>query len=163
MKTLLILRHGKSSRDDPDLDDHERPLNKRGRADSPRMGRLLRRHHLVPDAILCSTASRALHTADLVARAAGFDGEIERDRKLYLAAAPEIVARLAALEDRVAVAMVVGHNPGLDDLVEALTGKREHLPTAAIARVSLPVERWRDTTPGTRGKLVDLWRPKDLG
>jgi phosphohistidine phosphatase len=72
MKSILILRHAKSSRKDPDLTDHDRPLNKRGKRDAPRMGRLLRKENLVPDIIISSTAMRARATAQAVAKASGY-------------------------------------------------------------------------------------------
>ncbi len=71
MKSILVLRHAKSSRKDPDLTDHDRPLNKRGKRDAPRMGRLLKKEHLVPDAIISSTAMRARATAEAVGKASG--------------------------------------------------------------------------------------------
>ena len=77
MKLLLILRHAKSSWKDPDLDDHDRPLNKRGRRDAPRMGRLLRKEDLLPDLILSSTAVRARMTAEMVADASRYRGPLE--------------------------------------------------------------------------------------
>jgi phosphohistidine phosphatase len=79
MKTLLVLRHAKSSWNDTSLDDHERPLNKRGRRDGPRMGELVREHRLTPDIIISSDAVRARRTAEAVAEAARYAGEIVLD------------------------------------------------------------------------------------
>ena len=83
MKSILLLRHAKSSRKDPDLTDHDRPLNKRGKRDAPRMGRLLKKEHLVPDIIISSTAIRARSTAEAVAKASGYKGDITFNRSLY--------------------------------------------------------------------------------
>jgi len=162
VKTLILLRHAKSSWDDPGLDDHDRPLNKRGRRDAPRMGRLLRDEKVLPDVVLCSTAERARETAEAVAEASGFSGETRFLRALYLAGPAEILAALRAVETGVPTAMVVGHNPGIEELLAVLTGAAEHLPTGALARIALPVKTWKDLEPGIRGKLVRLWRPKDL-
>jgi phosphohistidine phosphatase len=162
LKTLLLLRHAKSSWDDPGLDDHDRPLNKRGRRDAPRMGRLVRDEEIVPDVILCSTAERARETAEAVAEASGFSGETRFLHALYLAGPGEILASLRRVGPEVETAMVVGHNPGIEELLFGLTGVGEGLSTAALARVSLPVPRFRDLRAGVRGKLVGLWRPKDL-
>ena len=85
MKTLLILRHAKSDWETPDVADHDRPLNGRGKRDAPRMGRLLRDENLVPDLIISSTAKRARKTAKLVAEASGYEGEIRLAETLYLA------------------------------------------------------------------------------
>jgi phosphohistidine phosphatase len=162
MKTLLLLRHAKSSWDDPELDDHDRPLNARGRRDAPRIGRLVRDEEIAPDIVLCSTAERARETAEAVAEATGYSGEVRFLRALYLAGPREIVAALKGLEPDVETAMVVGHNPGLEELVQSLTGQSEHLPTAALARIALPIARFGDLVPSGRGKLVRIWRPKDL-
>jgi phosphohistidine phosphatase len=162
VKTLLLLRHAKSSWDDPGLDDHDRPLNKRGRRDAPRMGRLLRDEKLLPDVVLCSTAERARETADATSEASGFSGETRFLRGLYLASPADILAALRAIEADVRTAMVVGHNTGIEELLALLTGAGEHLPTGALARISLPVKGWKELGPGVRGRLVGLWRPKDL-
>lgn len=162
MKTLLVLRHAKSSHDDPELDDHDRPLNHRGRTDAPRMGRLIAREGIVPGAVLASTALRARDTAERAAAAAGFAGPVRRERALYLAEPDGILEILRTVDDGVSTVLVVGHNPGLEELVEMLTGRSEHLPTAALARVRLPVTRWASVATGTRGSLVGFWRPKDL-
>ena len=83
MKSVLILRHAKSSWKDPNLPDHDRTLNKRGKRDAPLMGRLLKKEHLVPDVIISSTAIRARSTAEVVAKASGYKGEIIMDKSLY--------------------------------------------------------------------------------
>jgi phosphohistidine phosphatase len=85
MKSVLILRHAKSSWKHPDVSDHERPLNKRGKRDAPRMGELLQDKHLVPDFIVSSTAKRAHSTAKAVAKAAGYKGDITLNQSLYAA------------------------------------------------------------------------------
>jgi phosphohistidine phosphatase len=159
VKTLLLLRHAKSSWDDPGLDDHDRPLNKRGRRDAPRMGRLLLEEKLVPDEILCSTAARARETAEEVKEASGFAGDVRFSRTLYLAGSREILAAVRTVAPAAGTAMVIGHNPGIEELLDALTGAGKHLSTAALARIALPVERWRDIGSRTSGTLVHLWRP----
>jgi phosphohistidine phosphatase len=83
MKTLLIMRHAKSSWKDPDLPDHDRPLNKRGKHDAPSMGKLLKDEDLIPDLIISSTAARAKKTAELVAKACKYKGEISLNQSLW--------------------------------------------------------------------------------
>jgi phosphohistidine phosphatase len=162
MKMLLIMRHAKSSWDDTGLHDHDRPLNKRGKLNAPRMGRLLRELDLAPDLILTSSARRARDTAEAVADQSGYAGEIKVEEEFY-AAPPEVVLEaLAAAEDRYECILVIGHNPGLEELLEMLTGEQESLPTAAIARVDLPIASWQVLADETRGKLVKVWRPKEL-
>jgi phosphohistidine phosphatase len=163
MKTLLVLRHAKSSWNDTALDDHERPLNSRGERDAPRMGELVREHRLTPDVIISSDATRAQLTAEAAGEAAGYTGKILLDNRLYHAGAADIVAVLRTVpETNSGIVMIVGHNPGLEQLVAELTGDEEDLPTAALAQIVLPIDRWRDLDVSTRGTLLGLWRPKDL-
>ena len=161
MRQLLLLRHAKSSWDHPELRDHERPLNRRGLRDAPRIGRLLAEREIVPEAILSSTAVRAVMTAELVAEACGFVGEIERVPELYGARPCAYVEAVRELGYDREPAMVVGHNPGLESLVELLSGESERMPTAALARVEFEIDDWRDFV-GEGGRLRDLWRPKEL-
>ena len=161
MKTLLVLRHAKSSWTDPARDDHERPLNKRGRRDAPRMGELVREFGLIPDVIISSDAVRARLTAEAVAEAARYAGEILLDPRLYLACPADILSLLATVRANAGTVMIVGHNPGLETLVEQLTGERQDLPTAALAQIDLPIDQWRGLKRSTRGTLAGLWRPRN--
>lgn len=162
MKTILIMRHAKSSWDNDRLHDHDRPLNKRGKLNAPRMGRLLRELDLVPDLILTSSARRARDTAEAVADQSGYAGDVRIEEDLYAAPPESYIEALAALEDNPERVLIVGHNPGLEELLEALTGEQEALPTAAIARVDLSIQSWHELTDETSGKLIDVWRPKEL-
>jgi phosphohistidine phosphatase len=162
LKTLLILRHAKSNWHTA-LGDHDRPLNARGERDAPRMGLWVRAQHLTPDLILSSDAVRARMTAEEVARACNYGRDIAFEPLLYLATPDDIIGVLrTTLGGDPQTVMVVGHNPGLEDLLARLTGEEEDLPTAALAHVVLPIARWRDLTRDTRGTLVELYRPKDL-
>lgn len=163
MKTLLILRHAKSSWDDASLDDRQRPLNARGRRDAPRMGDLLRDESLVPDVIITSTAVRAHATALAVAEAAGYAGDIVVDPLLYHASPEDVLAVLKTVPNANArIVMIVGHNPGLEDLIERLAGEWHDLPTAALVQLALPIDPWGELDASTRATLVDIWRPKEL-
>jgi phosphohistidine phosphatase len=163
MKTLLVLRHAKSSWNEGGLADHDRPLNDRGERDAPRVGVRVRKHGLTPDTIISSDAVRARLTAEAVAEAAGYAGEIRLEPLLYHAAPDDILVVLrAAPEPNADTVMIVGHNPGLEGLVARLTGEAQDLPTAALAHIVLPIDRWRDLDGSTSGTLVDLWRPKEL-
>lgn len=162
MKTLLILRHAKSSWSNATLGDHDRPLNERGKADAPRMGQLLKQEELVPDLIISSSAERALATAEAVALASDYDAEIQVTRRLYHAY-PELYREvLQTLGGQHQKVMVVGHNPGIEELVEELTGYFEAMPTAALAQVELDITSWQELTEETRGRLVNLWLPREL-
>jgi len=162
MKTLLVLRHAKSSWNDPALDDHERPLNKRGRRDGPRMGELVRQYGLIPDLVISSDAVRARLTAEAVAQAARYTGEILLHQHLYMASPADILSVLRTVPGNAETVMIVGHNPELEELVEQLTGEQQDLPTAALAQIVLPIDQWRDLKPSTRGTLLGHWRPKEL-
>ena len=163
LKTLLVLRHAKSSWKDTGLEDHERPLNQRGQRDAPGMGRLIRERGLIPELIISSDAVRARLTAAAVAETARYAGEIRLEPRLYGASVDEILAVLRKVEGRNAkTLMIVGHNPGLEELVAQMTGEPHDFPTAALAQISLPIDRWRDLSDSTRGKLLGLWRPKEL-
>lgn len=162
MKTLLLLRHGKSRWDRRDLSDHERPLKRRGKRVAKRVGRLLAARRLTPDRLLSSTAKRARATAKRVAKASGFSGEMELLAELYMAQPAAWIDALRLIPDDSDCVLVVGHNPGLEELLEHLTEEVASLPTAALACVSLPLDRWSDLTHATRGRLMEIWRSKEL-
>jgi phosphohistidine phosphatase len=162
MKTLLVLRHAKSSWDHPELADFDRPLNSRGKTDAPRMGKLLRAEDLVPEKIVSSSAVRAKATAKAAARAAGYEEEILFTRQLYHADAETFIELLKQVAEPHQCVMVVGHNPDLEEFVEALSGEATSMPTAALAEIRLPIGRWAELSLTTEGKLVNVWRPKEL-
>jgi phosphohistidine phosphatase len=162
MKELLLLRHAKSSWDNAHLADYDRPLNGRGLDDARRMGRLLRLKDLVPDWILCSAAVRAAITAELVAESMGYEGEIRTTQQLYLAEPDSyllLLRKTAAQHQRV---LAVGHNPGLEELVEMLSGHWERMPTGAIAHFQLAIKHWGALDSSTPATLLDVWRPRNI-
>ena len=162
MRTLLLLRHAKSSWKHPELSDHDRPLNTRGKRDAPRMATLLAELRLRPDLIVSSTAKRARRTAEAVAQRCAYEGLVHLDRRLYLADPGAIVDVLHDVGGRCPCILMVGHNPGLEALVVRLTGYVEPLPTAGLAHVDLPIRGWKGLRLTTRGRLVNLWRPKEI-
>lgn len=162
MKTILIMRHAKSSWDDPDQDDHDRPLNKRGKRDAPRIGGLLRGQGLLPDLVISSTALRARRTAELVVQSSGYGGEIRLRRDLYEAEADAYLSVLQQMSDDFQRVLLIGHNPGLEHLLGLLCDVWERLPTAALAVVTLPLESWRELKAEPQGALQRIWRPKEV-
>lgn len=163
MKTLMLLRHAKSSWKDESLDDHERPLNKRGKKTAPVMGHLIRDQGLVPELIVSSTAVRARKTAKAAAKACGYPGDIITTDELYLATAGEILRYAQErTEETLSRIMLVGHNPGMEELVALLSGQRERFPTAALAVFELDIDSWRQLELGVDAELKHLWRPKEL-
>lgn len=162
MKTLLLMRHAKSSWKHPELPDAERGLAKRGKKDAPRMGQLLKDKELVPQVILCSSAARARQTAEAVVQACGFQGQPDFQEALYLAEAEGYITALHAVPDSVERVLVIGHNPGLEELLQKLSGRVEALPTSTIAFLSLPLVRWAELSAESEGELVEVMRPKEL-
>jgi len=162
MKTLLILRHAKSSWSHDALPDHDRPLNKRGERDAPRMGELLLDHGLVPDLIISSTATRARTTATIVAETCGFQHDIVFSDSLYLSGLPTYESMLRQISDNHQCVMVVGHNPEMEAMVEALTGRYQRMPTAALAQVTLEIESWSELESTGKYDLANIWRPREL-
>jgi phosphohistidine phosphatase len=162
MKTLLIMRHAKSSWSNGHLSDHDRPLNGRGIASAPRIGTMLRDLGLIPDTMLASTANRAHSTAVLVAEACGYTNEIAVEGSLYHGTPTDYLAQLARLSDEYECPLLVGHNPCLEDLIFMLTGLVEEMPTAAVAYIELPIEQWQQLSPKTQGTLLNVWRPKEI-
>jgi len=163
MKTLLLLRHAKSSWKDDSITDHERPLNKRGKKTAPLMGHLLCEKNLVPELIVSSTAMRAHTTAQAAAEACGYLREVTLADELYLATAGEVL-RYAQdrTEETLGRIMLVGHNPGMEELVNMLSGQRNPFPTAALAVFELGIDSWRKLELGIEVELKNVWRPRDL-
>jgi phosphohistidine phosphatase len=162
MKTLLLMRHAKSSWKEHGLEDHERPLNKRGKKDAPLMGKFIFDRELIPQTILASTAERAKKTAEAFVESSGYSGEVELLHSFYLGEPYQYIEALQSLPDEVERVMVIGHNPGLEGLLQILSGRVESLTTAAIAHLSLPIKSWKELDENTDGELVELWRPRDL-
>ncbi|HEY2407321.1 MAG TPA: histidine phosphatase family protein [Polyangiaceae bacterium] len=159
MTTLLVLRHGKAG--ESDLGDRERELTSRGRHDATQIAKTIAERGLEPELIIASSAARARETARRVADQLDFTGELDELDELYLAEPPryiEAVARLGGTAERV---LVVGHNPGLEQLVELLTGEHVTLKTAALAVCSLACASFSELGPQTRGSLEALYTPKD--
>lgn len=161
MKTLLLMRHAKSSWKDAALRDFDRPLNRRGLLAAPLMAAFMRRKKLRPDLILASPAERARQTAALVIEHAGLSSELRYDERIYEADAPRLLEVVSQADERADELMLVGHNPGMEDLIKALTGADELMPTAALARVELDVEKWARVRPQT-GRLAWVARPREL-
>jgi len=162
MKILLLLRHAKSSWKNPGLADINRPLNKRGKRDAPRMGMLLREQDLVPDIILSSPAIRTRKTAQAVSIESGYEYDIEIHDEFYPGNPYSFIETLTAMPDQIKKALIVAHNPGLEEFLDVLTGESARMPTSALAQISLPINSWSELINREEGKLVDLWRVKEL-
>jgi len=162
MKTLLILRHAKSSWKDDSLADYDRPLNRRGKVDAPRMGTLIRDENLVPGIIISSSALRARATVVLISNACGYEGDVKYCRALYAAGPEAYIEELATLSDIVDCALVVGHNPGLEELIEELSGEYQPLSTAALAKLKLPIQSWAELKNDIKCTSLNIWYPREF-
>lgn len=160
MKTLLLMRHAKSSWKEKDLPDHDRPLKKRGKKNAAQIGELLKSKDLVPRKILCSTAERASKTAEIVAKESGYKMEIEYRDDLYMAEPAAIFHVLRSIPDEIDRALIVGHNPGLEGLAQILNGRVVSLPTATIAYIVLSIKNWRELDKECDAKVVDVYKAK---
>jgi phosphohistidine phosphatase len=165
MKTLLILRHAKSSWKDLELQDHDRPLNKRGKQDALRMGKLLRREDIIPDLIVSSAAVRAKKTAELVANACKYKGKIAFDNLLYGTNSRRYLRTIEGLSDKYITVLLVGHNPTVEETIEILTNSPDIImPTCALAQIILRIQKWSDLNNINneyKEKLLEVWKPKE--
>lgn len=170
-RELLVLRHAKSSRDPGARSDFDRPLARRGERDAPRVALWIAQQGLAPDLVVSSPAARARETTRAVLAALDVDPDGERvrwDKRLYLASVREILDVLADCADGPPRVMLVGHNPGLEELVEFLSGgpiplpkRGKSFPTAALACFEMPPDWSR--LGHQAGRLVELVRPSALG
>lgn len=151
MKRLYLVRHAKSSWKNPELDDFDRPLNKRGKRDAPLMGQRLREANVRPDLIISSPAKRARKTAKIIAAQIEYPGKkIQWTESLYAAGTLTLLQILHKIEDSVEQLMLVGHNPGLTLLAELLTSEAvDNIPTSGAFALDLDIESWSQTGEGS--------------
>lgn len=161
MKTLYLVRHAKSSWEDSQLRDYDRPLNKRGKKDAPNMGRRLALMRVSVDLLLSSPANRAYTTATIIASAFNYDKKaIETDEAIYHASRTELVEILKAQDQKLNAIMFFGHNPGFTDLANYLTGADiDNIPTCGVAAIQLEISAWKSLNRNT-GKLLFFEYPK---
>jgi phosphohistidine phosphatase len=166
-KRLLLLRHAKSSWDDPDLADHDRPLAPRGRRAAKSVAKHLRREGLAPNVVLCSSARRAQETLERIAPALGADPTALIEPELYSASASTLLERLRRLPEETGSAMLIGHNPAVQQLALSLAGRGSgrtaiegKYPTAGLATISF-AGNWSDLDVHG-AELVDFVTPRAL-
>lgn len=160
MKTLLLMRHAKSSWADSQISDFDRPLNERGEMAAPFMGEFLVRNGLEPYVVISSPALRARSTAQLVKKAGNLDAPILFEERIYEASPNTLRQAVADIDDAYPTAMLIGHNPGLEGLIRYLTGFNEPMPTAAVAVIELDIEMWTAVDDGV-GTLKKIYRPRE--
>ncbi|QOI97438.1 MAG: histidine phosphatase family protein [Flammeovirgaceae bacterium] len=162
MKTLYIVRHAKSSWDDPLQNDFDRPLNDRGKRDAPRMGKRLKERSINPGLLLSSPAKRALATAKRIGREIGYDEEkIKTDKRLYHADSETILDITQNLNNKYDAVMLFGHNPGLTDFVnEVMHANLDNLPTCGVVAARFLTDTWKDIETGN-SELLFIDFPKN--
>lgn len=167
LRRLVVLRHAKSVWP-TGVPDHERPLAPRGRRDAPAAGRALAEADCLPDLALCSTAVRARQTWELAAEQWGTPPPVRLDERLYGADVPELLEAVREVPDQVRTLLLIGHNPGLEELVLELAGDglddaldevRTKFPTSAVAILAWHGNSWQELAPGT-ALLTDVTVPR---
>jgi phosphohistidine phosphatase len=161
MKTLFLLRHAKSSWKDDNLEDFDRPLKKRGLGDAQLMGKLLRQREIGLDLVISSSAERARQTTQLVLMSAGLQVEVRYDDRIYEAGMRRLLTLISRLDNQANSVMLVGHNPGFEELLKTLTGEVHSMPTATLAGIEFDVDDWSQVKART-GRLTLLLTPKEL-
>jgi phosphohistidine phosphatase len=161
MRTLYLLRHAKSSWKDQSLADFERPLAKRGQEACGLIVKVITEKEIEFDLALSSTALRARQTIELISRQAWLQTELRFDERIYDASVADLVQVTSQIENDRKSVLLVGHNPGLEELLQALTGVRETLPTAALAKLKLKISKWSDNLE-SMATLEWIVRPREL-
>ena len=162
MKTIMILRHGKSDWNADFRSDHDRPLAPRGQKASGLIGEFLRKGNLIPEKVLVSTATRARETILLAMQFGKWECPVDERNAMYMASPEQVLTIIQKQSDSINRLMLVGHNPTWENLVSLLVGGgRFRMPTASLARIRVPVEQWQKVSEGY-GLLDFLITPKLL-
>jgi phosphohistidine phosphatase len=161
MRTLLIMRHAKSSWDDCDLSDFERPLNSSGLQTAQFMGNLLYKYDLQPNYIISSSAKRAKQTAVLIKASAEIENPIEFEEKVYEASPATLLNVAFGISEKYKSVLLIGHNPGIESFVRFLTGEKQLMSSGSIAIINLNIEMWSDINENC-GELDVILRPEDV-
>ena len=162
MKTVILLRHAKSSWDSPASSDFQRPLNSRGIRDAPRIGVWIAEQGIRPDWVLCSAATRAQETLAGLQTTLDLGTNITITDDLYLATPTTAVELLSRVDDSVECSLVIAHNPGMEGLLWGLCGTDNSMPTCALAVIELPIDSWLATDLNCHGTLQHLITPREL-
>lgn len=163
-KILLILRHAKSGWKNKKVDDHDRPLNKRGKKEAVKMGEHLKNMNLMPDTIITSSALRAIETTTLLCRQSGYNGLVEVNFSFYEGNTTTYIQSISNSREDKDRLLIVGHNPTLEQLISLLTNKTVRLPTCTLVQIKLNVPNWNKIIhhSGSKPEIVNIWRPKKV-
>lgn len=161
MRTLYLLRHAKSSWKDDSLRDFDRPLKRRGRDAAEQIGKVLAGEKLKDLLVISSPAARARETTKLVLESARLNLEPRFDERIYEADVRTLLEVVTSIPDKATTALLVGHNPGFENLLSYLTGDNRHMPTAALAKIEFDVGSWSEVSAGSE-RLESFVTPKEL-
>lgn len=161
MKTLFLLRHAKSSWNEPNLPDFDRPLNARGLKGAELIGTFLKKKKVSFDLVLSSPAVRARETIEIVLKTAKLPVEVRYDQRIYDASPPALIEVITQIEEDKKKVLLVGHNPGVEKLLEMLTGGIAHVATGTFAKIDLKAAKWTKVLESP-GNLDWLVKPKEL-
>jgi phosphohistidine phosphatase len=161
MRILYLLRHAKSSWADATLRDFDRPLKKRGREAAERIGQRMASENLSNPLVICSPAVRTRETAEIVLTSAKLNVEPRFDERIYEASLRELDQIVTEIPDDKDVAIMIGHNPGFEELLSFLTGEHRGMPTCALAKIGFGDVSWKDVRAG-KGSLEWFIAPKEL-
>lgn len=160
-QTLYLLRHAKSSWKDASLRDFERTLKRRGREAAEQIGKRLAAEKPDPQLVVCSPAVRARETAEIVLKHSNLKADVTFDERIYEASLHDLLQVIADIPGDKQVAMMIGHNPGFEEVVSFLSGEHRHMTTCALAKIGLEVASWKDVKAGV-GTLEWFITPKEL-
>lgn len=161
MKTLLLMRHAKASPSNDSVADFDRPLLDEGRSAAERIGKFLASESVLVDTALSSPAARARETIETVLQAAGIPVDVRYDQRLYESGPLRLIEVISEIEDGRSNALMVGHNPALEELVQILTGETVQLAAGTLAKIDLEGSKWSEIVEA-KGALDRLVRPKEL-
>ena len=160
MKSLVLIRHAKSSWSNPLLDDFDRPLNKRGIKNAPFMAKMLRKKELKPDLIISSPSKRTKDTLDFFIKEFDYKGEIIFEESIYEAPYINILKVIKNIDDKHKTIFLFGHNPGLNDLTGFLLGEfKENIPTSGVLKIDFDTNYWKNISKDN-SKLIFFNFPK---
>ena len=161
MKTLLLLRHAKAENGSADSPDFDRALNDRGRKEAQAVGVFIREQNLGLDLVLSSTAKRARETTELVLASADLAADVRYDQRIYEAGPLRLLEVVSQIEEERSSVLLVGHNPGIEELLQLLTGRLEHMATGTLAKIDLKAAGWSEVVE-EKGSLDWIVKPKPL-
>jgi phosphohistidine phosphatase len=162
MKSLLLLRHAKTSDNNASITDGMRPLSDSGKYDVYKMSKFLKNNKLIPSLIISSSAKRAKDTSNLLAESIGYNKDILLSELLYKTNAKHYINVISKISNNINMVLLIGHNPILENLIELITNELIMMETCSLVHILLPITTWREIKKNPKGKLIKLITIKEL-